>query len=180
MIGGYAQLSYGFNYYGTIGTNRDEFVVVRKMNKVDWLDGEGLPPPAHKEHTHEDPRSNRHGPESGQVHWLPHLLGDLQERLDQSPWRRVRLVQQRRKRSLALVTPRNGKTRASGTAAGCVSPTAPSSPAKAASSSLLDEASSPTRTCRDRRLLRALHLRLRAPAKRAQSRRPRPPRAPAA
>jgi nitrate reductase alpha subunit len=38
MIGGYAQLSYGFNYYGTIGTNRDEIVVVRKMNKVDWLD----------------------------------------------------------------------------------------------------------------------------------------------
>ena len=40
MIGGYAQFSYGFNYYGTIGTNRDEFVVVRKMNKVDWLDEE--------------------------------------------------------------------------------------------------------------------------------------------
>lgn len=38
MIGGYAQLSYGFNYYGTIGTNRDEFVVVRKMSRVDWLD----------------------------------------------------------------------------------------------------------------------------------------------
>ena len=38
MIGGYAQLSYGFNYYGTIGTNRDEFVVVRKMKDVDWLD----------------------------------------------------------------------------------------------------------------------------------------------
>ncbi|MCY1205772.1 Respiratory nitrate reductase 2 alpha chain [compost metagenome] len=38
MIGGYAQYSYGFNYYGTIGTNRDEFVVVRKMDKVDWLD----------------------------------------------------------------------------------------------------------------------------------------------
>ena len=38
MIGGYAQQSYGFNYYGTIGTNRDEFVVVRKMNKIDWLD----------------------------------------------------------------------------------------------------------------------------------------------
>jgi nitrate reductase alpha subunit len=38
MIGGYAQLSYGFNYYGTIGTNRDEIVVIRKMNKVDWLD----------------------------------------------------------------------------------------------------------------------------------------------
>lgn len=40
MIGGYAQFSYGFNYYGTIGTNRDEFVVVRKMRKIDWLDNE--------------------------------------------------------------------------------------------------------------------------------------------
>ena len=38
MIGGYAQYSYGFNYYGTIGTNRDEFVLVRKMDRVDWLD----------------------------------------------------------------------------------------------------------------------------------------------
>lgn len=38
MIGGYAQLSYGFNYHGTIGTNRDEFVVVRKMAKVDWME----------------------------------------------------------------------------------------------------------------------------------------------
>jgi nitrate reductase alpha subunit len=38
MIGGYAQLSYGFNYYGTVGSNRDEFVIVRKMRKVDWLD----------------------------------------------------------------------------------------------------------------------------------------------
>ncbi len=37
MIGGYAQLSYGFNYYGTVGSNRDEFIVVRKMAKVDWL-----------------------------------------------------------------------------------------------------------------------------------------------
>jgi len=38
MIGGYAQLAYGFNYYGTVGSNRDEFVIVRKMRKVDWLD----------------------------------------------------------------------------------------------------------------------------------------------
>jgi len=38
MIGGYAQQSYGFNYYGTVGCNRDEFVIVRKMDKVDWLD----------------------------------------------------------------------------------------------------------------------------------------------
>jgi nitrate reductase alpha subunit len=39
MIGGYAQQSYGFNYYGTVGSNRDEFVIVRKMSRVDWLDG---------------------------------------------------------------------------------------------------------------------------------------------
>ncbi len=48
MIGGYAQQSYGFNYYGTVGCNRDEFVVVRKMAKVDWLDGsdtDDLPQP---------------------------------------------------------------------------------------------------------------------------------------
>jgi nitrate reductase alpha subunit len=48
MIGGYAQQSYGFNYYGTVGCNRDEFVVVRKMNKVDWLEGsntDDLPQP---------------------------------------------------------------------------------------------------------------------------------------
>src|SRR5690554_368541 len=48
MIGGYAQQAYGFNYYGTVGCNRDEFVVVRKMNKVDWLDapyGDDLPQP---------------------------------------------------------------------------------------------------------------------------------------
>ncbi|MFC5387320.1 nitrate reductase subunit alpha [Aquamicrobium segne] len=38
MIGGYAQLAYGFNYYGTVGSNRDEFVIVRKLSKVDWLD----------------------------------------------------------------------------------------------------------------------------------------------
>lgn len=45
MIGGYAQQSYGFNYYGTVGSNRDEFVVIRKMVKVDWLE-EPLDAPA--------------------------------------------------------------------------------------------------------------------------------------
>jgi nitrate reductase alpha subunit len=40
MIGGYAQQSYGFNYYGTVGSNRDEFVIVRRMAVVDWMDGE--------------------------------------------------------------------------------------------------------------------------------------------
>lgn len=40
MIGGYVHQSYGFNYYGTVGANRDEFIVVRKMKNIDWLDGE--------------------------------------------------------------------------------------------------------------------------------------------
>ena len=47
MIGGYAQLSYGFNYYGTVGSNRDEFVIVRKMNEVDWLERPAKDAPLH-------------------------------------------------------------------------------------------------------------------------------------
>ena len=41
MIGAYAQQSYGFNYYGTVGSNRDEFVVVRKIEDqdIDWMEG---------------------------------------------------------------------------------------------------------------------------------------------
>jgi nitrate reductase alpha subunit len=38
MIGGYVQLAYGFNYYGTVGANRDEFIVVRKMSRLNWFD----------------------------------------------------------------------------------------------------------------------------------------------
>jgi nitrate reductase alpha subunit len=33
MIGGYAQLSYGFNYYGPTGSQRDEMVVVRRRSQ---------------------------------------------------------------------------------------------------------------------------------------------------
>jgi nitrate reductase / nitrite oxidoreductase, alpha subunit len=45
MVGGYAQLSYGLNYYGTVGSNRDEFVVVRKLAHVDWLEEYAHPVP---------------------------------------------------------------------------------------------------------------------------------------
>ncbi len=38
MIGGYAQQSYGFNYYGPVGSQRDEVVVVRKAGEVDWYE----------------------------------------------------------------------------------------------------------------------------------------------
>jgi nitrate reductase alpha subunit len=38
MIGGYAQLSYGFNYYGPTGPQRDEVILVRKAGEVSWYD----------------------------------------------------------------------------------------------------------------------------------------------
>jgi nitrate reductase alpha subunit len=38
MVGGYAQLSYGFNYYGPIGNQRDVYVAVRRMKEVNWLE----------------------------------------------------------------------------------------------------------------------------------------------
>jgi len=50
MIGGYAQCAYGFNYYGTVGANRDEFCIVRKMARVDWMDE-----PAGPAYSHERP-----------------------------------------------------------------------------------------------------------------------------
>lgn len=40
MIGGYAQLSYSFNYYGTIGANRDEVCIIRRVPVVRWGDDE--------------------------------------------------------------------------------------------------------------------------------------------
>lgn len=40
MIGGYGQLAYSLNYYGTIGANRDEFVLLRKCGPVAWGDEE--------------------------------------------------------------------------------------------------------------------------------------------
>ncbi|MDR3568840.1 MAG: nitrate reductase subunit alpha [Syntrophobacteraceae bacterium] len=38
MIGGYAHLSYGFNYYGPTGAQRDEAVVVRRAGEVEWYE----------------------------------------------------------------------------------------------------------------------------------------------
>jgi nitrate reductase alpha subunit len=36
MMGGYGQFTYHFNYWGPTGVNRDTFVLVRKLEKVDW------------------------------------------------------------------------------------------------------------------------------------------------
>lgn len=40
MIGGYAQLSYGFNYYGTVGSQRDEYVLLHRIDDQDiqWME----------------------------------------------------------------------------------------------------------------------------------------------
>lgn len=38
MIGGYGQLSYGWNYYGPTGNQRDLNVIIRKLKEVDWLE----------------------------------------------------------------------------------------------------------------------------------------------
>ena len=45
MIGGYAQLAYAFNYYGTVGSQRDENVIVHKIEDADvnWLEGDLTP-----------------------------------------------------------------------------------------------------------------------------------------
>ncbi|QSO45579.1 nitrate reductase subunit alpha [Alicyclobacillus mengziensis] len=38
LIGGYAQLSFGFNYYGPCGHNRDAVTFIRRMKEVNWLE----------------------------------------------------------------------------------------------------------------------------------------------
>jgi len=38
MIGGYSQLSYGFNYYGPTGNQRDTIAIIRRLKEVDWLE----------------------------------------------------------------------------------------------------------------------------------------------
>ena len=36
MIGGYAQFSYAFNYWGPPGVNRDTFILVRRIEAPQW------------------------------------------------------------------------------------------------------------------------------------------------
>ncbi|MEW6208774.1 MAG: nitrate reductase subunit alpha [Acidobacteriota bacterium] len=36
MMGGYGQFTYHFNYWGPTGVNRDTFVIVRKLEKLNW------------------------------------------------------------------------------------------------------------------------------------------------
>ena len=82
LIGGYAQLSFGFNYYGPTGSQRDEVTVCASARER-WC-------------SDEDPGAGRHGDEPRQVHRLPHLQRHLQAGLDQPARRRVHVVQRRR------------------------------------------------------------------------------------
>ena len=113
---------------------------------------------------HEDPRADRHGAESRQVHRLPHLLGHLQERVDQPAraWNTRGSTTSRP--SPASAIPRSGRTRTSGTAAGCARRTAASSRGRARKWKLLMRIFANPNLPRDRRLLRAVHVRLRPPA----------------
>ena len=36
MVGGYAQFTYAFNYWGPTGVNRDTYVYVRKLDRLEW------------------------------------------------------------------------------------------------------------------------------------------------
>lgn len=40
MIGGYAQLAWGFNYYAPSDRTAMSFIMIRKMKNVNWLDDE--------------------------------------------------------------------------------------------------------------------------------------------
>jgi len=34
MLGSYGQISWGFNYWGPTGTNRDTYVLVRRLDRA--------------------------------------------------------------------------------------------------------------------------------------------------
>ena len=95
----------------------------------------------------ENPRANRDGAEPRQVHRVPHLLGHLQERVDQPRGHGIRLVQQRRNQARHRLSRRTGKTRSAGTAAGGARRTARSSRASARSGAC-SPTSSPIPICR--------------------------------
>ena len=83
LIGGYAQLSFAFNYLGP-----DRQPARRGHRDPQALAGGDV--------LHEGHGADGDGDEPRQVHRLPHLLGHLQAGVDQPHRHRVRLVQQRR------------------------------------------------------------------------------------
>jgi nitrate reductase beta subunit len=120
MIGGYAQQSYGFNYYGTVGSNRDEFVIVRKMAKVDWL----------KARWPKETAAMKVRAQIGMVLNLDKCIGchtcsvTCKNVWTSREGRRIRLVQQCRDQARHRLSEGIGRTRSAGTAAGRGKPTA--------------------------------------------------------
>jgi hypothetical protein len=170
MIGGYAQLAYGFNYYGTVGSNRDEFVIVRKMPRS--TGSTALPRDSDQQggERNESSRANRHGAEPRQVHRLSHLFGDLQERLDHIAKALNTPGSTTSRPSPASAIRRTGRTRSAGTAAGARKKNGKIEPRMGGQVAHPGEDLRQPRPARDRRLLRAVHLRLRAPAEGAGDR----------
>jgi ferredoxin len=168
MIGGYVQQAYGFNYYGTVGSNRDEFVIVRKLEKVDWLEGE--------------PHTGRRGVRSmkiraqiGKVLNLDKCIGchtcsvtcknvwTSREGMEYAWFNNVETKpgigypkdwENQKRWNGGWVRTRNGK----------IEPSEDGRQVAAAGEDLRQP-----RPARDRRLLRALHLRLRPPAEAGES-----------
>ena len=109
----------------------------------------------------EDPRPGRDGDEPRQVHRLPYLLGDLQAGLDQPAGSRVHVVQRRRDEAGPRLSEALGGSGAVARRLGARS----QGPAAAAGRRAGQEAAEhllQPRHAADRRLLRALDLRLRA------------------
>jgi hypothetical protein len=70
------------------------------------------------------------GPQSGQMHRLPHLFGHLQKRMDVASWRGICVVQQRRNQAWHWLSERLGKSGNAGMAAGRARKTASCNPNK--------------------------------------------------
>jgi len=138
MIGGYAQFAYGFNYYGTVGSNRDQFVLLRKMDAIDWIDE---PAGAQRAARGAEPAPGG-APGAGRAPPLAQGAGRASAATPaRSPARTSGRAAKARntpgtttsRPSPASATRRTGRTRTAGKAAGCAGPTARSCRGRAAS-----------------------------------------------
>src|SRR5215471_1637013 len=111
----------------------------------------------------ENPRTDRDGAEPRQMHRLSHLLGYLQERLDQPRGHGVRVVQQRRDQTWHWLSQGLGEPAALERRLGEKAQRHAGAQDRRQMARARQDLRQP-RSARDRRLLRALHLRLRAPA----------------
>ncbi len=129
IVGGYAQLSYFFNYIGPIGNNRDEVTIIRrrtaKVGCSTWVSRlASLAPRPPRGHRHAGDGADGDGDEPRQVHRVPHLLGHVQAGVDQPLPAPSTSGSTTSRPGPASATRGPTRTRRSGRAAGCASPTA--------------------------------------------------------